>query len=368
MANMKVLIIAGGTGGHIFPGITIGQALIQHNIEVCWLGSKNGMETILVPEAGFCIDTVNITAFRKKRFLKKTFVLYNLFQSIYQACQIIHKRKPDIILAMGGFVSAPGGIAAKLMRKPLYVHEQNSIAGLTNTILAKIANAVFCAFPDSFPEVMRKKNPEKFILTGNPVREIIQKTKPKQQLHTPPRILVLGGSRGAKILNDIVPMAMDLLPEDLLPDIYHQSGEHTVLSYSEKMIQNRRVTVLPFIQNMAEIYTWADIIICRAGALTLSEICATGIPAVLIPYPYAVDDHQTKNASYLTKNQAAILIPQALLTPEKLAQVLIKLFSDQNYYINMANHSYLLHSAHATQKILEILLAKLKTQTTIKRE
>lgn len=343
----KILIMAGGTGGHVFPGIAIAKSLEKQGINIIWLGSVGGMETTLVSKAGISLQTLSITGFRGKSFFSKLKMPFILIQAIIQAYKILRKEKPDLVLGMGGFVAAPGGIAAKLLNIPLIIHEQNSISGWTNKILAKIAFRVFCAYPDTFSAS------SKIIITGNPVREDIQHIFSKNTLHQPPRLLILGGSRGAKILNDIVPEAIKLLPENLRPDIHHQTGQSSCANYDD--IQNISVNIQSFIDDIAKIYDWADLVICRAGALTLAEITAVGLPAILVPYPYAVDDHQTANARYLEKYNAAILCSQADLTPEKLSKLLIEIFNHPEKYVSMAKASKNLNTQNNTQKIVELI-------------
>jgi len=341
----KVLIMAGGTGGHVFPGIALGKALQQKNIEVLWLGSTNGMETQLVPKSGFELFTLDISGFRGKKFLHQLLLPLHLIQAIFKACKILKKIKPDIVIGMGGFAAGPGGIAAKFLNIPLYIHEQNSIAGLTNKILAKFAKKVFCAFPNTFPAS------NKVIVTGNPVREELQQLSPKEKPHSPARIFVFGGSRGAKAINEMVPKALDLLSQQLPIEIIHQTGQNNSAAY-----QSPARTML-FIDNMAEIYQWTDVVICRSGALTLAEITAIGIPAILIPFPYAVDDHQTANARYLEKNHGAIVIPQATLSSEKLAADLKALLIDLASYAAMAKASRALGNPNALSTLIHQLLA-----------
>lgn len=344
--------MAGGTGGHVFPGIAIAKALQQKGIDVVWLGSVGGMENTLVPKANLNIPvrTLSITGFRGKSFLSQLKAPYLLIQAIIQAYKIFKKEKPDLVLGMGGFVAGPGGIAAKLLNIPLIIHEQNSIAGWTNKILSKIAFRVFCAFPHTF------SNSSKIIITGNPVRQDIQDVSPKNNLHKPPRLLILGGSRGAKILNDIVPEAVKLLPENLCLEIYHQTGQASSASYGDIQNKGNIITTQPFIDDMAKIYDWADLVICRAGALTLAELVSIGLPAVLIPYPYAVDDHQTINAKYLETNHAAILLSQADVTSESLSKILIEIFNNPEKYNAMAKASKRLDVGDSTQKIVEIIV------------
>ena len=339
---MKVLIMAGGTGGHIFPGIALAQVFQAHNIDVNWLGNKNSMEAKLVPQNNIPFYSITINALRGKSIIQKLKFPFNLLKAIFQSQKIIKQIKPDLIISMGGYVAGPGGLAAKLSRIPLVIHEQNSIAGMTNKFLAKFATKTFTGFPDTLPHS---------IFVGNPVRAEIENipaktTNPSAKIN----LLIIGGSRGAKIFNDIIPEAVKLLPQDIIPNIFHQTGENYSADY-----KNIPAETSEFINNMAEKYIWADLIICRAGALTLAEITNVGIPAILIPYPHAVDDHQTKNAEYLAKNNAAVLLPQAELNPEKLTELLKDLIVNSDKRLTMAKNSRALRKEKSAEKIVELL-------------
>ncbi len=356
----KIMVMAGGTGGHIFPGIAIGKACLVKNpdMEILWLGSFNHMEMNIIPEqTSFQLFLLNISGFRKKSFLKKCALPFYLLYSIIQALKILNKEKPDAVIGMGGFVCGPGALAAKLLNIPIYLHEQNSIPGMTNKILSKMAKKVFCGFPDAFkkkisPSDARLDN--KYIFTGNPIRKDILDLPAKTQLHQPIRVLIVGGSRGAQIFNEIMPQSITFIPNNFELDVVHQTGEQSHANYSSN-IPHISIQTTDFISDMAQLYNWADIIICRAGALTLAEITAVGIPAILIPYPYAVDDHQTKNAEYLVKNHAAYLLKQSELTPEKISDHLVSLF-DEKKYLEMANASRALRCDKAVEIILEHLI------------
>jgi UDP-N-acetylglucosamine--N-acetylmuramyl-(pentapeptide) pyrophosphoryl-undecaprenol N-acetylglucosamine transferase len=344
----KIVIMAGGTGGHVFPGLAIANALKEKNITVHWLGSKGGMETSLVPQHGISLHTLSIKGLRGKSFFQQLLMPFRLLFAICQAFRYLKQEKPDVVLGMGGFVAGPGGIAAKLLGIPLIIHEQNSIAGMTNRWLAKIATKVLCAFPNTFSDSI------KIIVTGNPVREAIEKityVTHREPLH----LLILGGSRGAQALNEIVPQAIAMLPEHLRPSICHQTGqaqhELTKINYQKHHITAEVVT---FIDDIAARYQLADLVVCRAGALTLAEITAVGLPSILIPYPHAVDDHQTSNARHLEKNGAAFLLPQADLTAKKLSELLQDLLTHQEKRLAMANAAKLLRHENAVEKIVTI--------------
>jgi UDP-N-acetylglucosamine--N-acetylmuramyl-(pentapeptide) pyrophosphoryl-undecaprenol N-acetylglucosamine transferase len=340
----KVLIMAGGTGGHIFPGIALANAFKQKNIEVFWLGNQNSMESTLIPQHNIPFYSISISPLRGKSLIQKLKFPFNLLRAVFQAKRIITQLKPDIIISMGGYVAGPGGLAAKLCGIPLVIHEQNSIAGMTNKFLAKFASCILTGFPDVFKAGQ---------FVGNPVRAEIEKIPAKSLLPCEEmNIFVVGGSRGAKILNDIVPEAIKLLPQEIKLNIFHQTGENGSAYYALTSAQ-----VSPFITNMAEKYHWADIIICRAGALTIAEITSIGIPAILIPYPYAVDDHQTTNANYLVQHNAAVLLHQSELTPQKLSETLSDLISDDNKRLAMAKASRELRKEKVAEKIVDLILS-----------
>ncbi len=349
----KVLIMAGGTGGHIFPGLAVANLLRQENIEVHWLGTEKGLEARLVPAADFPLHYISIAGLRGKGL--KTLLLgpFRLGQAILQAVKIIHHIKPDVVIGMGGFVSGPGGIASWLLRRPLIIHEQNAKAGLTNKYLAKIASKVLEGFPDTF---IQRRN---IVTTGNPVRtEIAAIPAPENRLKIPNKplhLLALGGSLGAAAINELLPRALAQLPVNDRPLVYHQTGEkHAEITQKAYHDAGVEAVVTPFIANMSEAYTWADIVLCRAGASTIAELCAAGLASILIPYPYAVDDHQTANAKYLVKHNAAVLIQQAVLTEAALVNVLNELSTAPAQRAAMGQAAYELRQLDATQKVFEI--------------
>lgn len=339
---MKVLIMAGGTGGHVFPGIALAHAFKAKNIEVNWLGNQNNMESKLVPAHNIPFYSIAINPLRGKGLVQTLKFPLNLLTAIFQARKIIKQIKPDFIISMGGYVAGPGGLAAKLCNTPLIIHEQNSIAGMTNKFLAKFATKIFTGFPNTLPNS---------IFTGNPVRADIENIIKTPNTSSKLNLLIIGGSRGAKALNDVVPEAIKLLPDDIRPNIFHQTGENGAANYG-----HIRAEVSPFINNIAEKYNWADLIICRSGALTLAEITSVGIPAILVPYPHAVDDHQTKNAMYLVEHDAALLLPQSDLTPKKLAELLNYLISNDYKRSAMAKASRELRKEKVAEKIVDMLM------------
>ncbi len=346
--------MAGGTGGHVIPGIAVAQALRQQGHSVFWMGTPSGIEAKLVPEQQITFYSIEIKSLRGKSLIRKLFMPYLLLKAIWQARIILLKLKPDAVISMGGFVAGPGGIAAWLLGINLYVHEQNAIAGLTNRVLAKFAKKVFIAFPNTQKLAIA---PDKIIQTGNPVRaDIMAIAAPGMRTigsHPRLRILVLGGSLGAKAINQTVPKALALLPHDKKPEVWHQTGEAHLTEAKQYYLDNKiEANVVPYIHDMAKAYQFADIVICRAGALTVSELAAAGIASILIPFPHAVDDHQTANAQFLTKTGAAILVSQHSLTPEYLAALILKYIDHPETCLEMAMRARALAKNNATAQVV----------------
>lgn len=347
----RVLIMAGGTGGHIFPGIAIAKKLQEEGIDVNWLGTPSGAEAKWVPEAGIPIHFIDIKGFRGKGLMDQFLAPWRILVALFQAFRVIHQVKPDVVIGMGGFVSGPGGLASWILGKKLVIHEQNAKAGSTNKILAKLANRILEAFPNTF------KQRRNVYTVGNPVRaEILSIPSPDQRFNHPEpnkRLLVLGGSLGAQAINSILPKALAKLPEAIRPLILHQTGEKhfedTQKAYESAGVQAK---IVPFIVEMDKAYSWADVVLCRAGALTIAELCAVGLGAILVPFPYAIDDHQTANAQFMAKQQAAIVVQQAALTVEMLAEMLEKLVGSNEECIKMAKAAYSLREPQATEKIM----------------
>ena len=312
------MIMAGGTGGHVFPGLAVADYLREAGWRVVWLGAKTGMEATLVPKRGYDMAWVSFSGLRGKGPLAFLLLPLRLLVAFWQSARAIFAHRPDVVLGMGGYISFPGGMMAALFGKPLVVHEQNAIPGLANKVLAGVADRVLCAFPGALKGAT---------LTGNPVRrEIAAIAAPEKRYAErsgPLRILVIGGSLGAKALNDIVPRALSHVPGGGRPIVTHQSGAQHVESlrqaYSAAGVQ---AAAAAFIEDMAAAYAEADLVVCRAGATTVAEIAAAGVASVLVPYPHAVDDHQTANARFLADAGAAVLVPQSELSAERLAEVL----------------------------------------------
>jgi UDP-N-acetylglucosamine--N-acetylmuramyl-(pentapeptide) pyrophosphoryl-undecaprenol N-acetylglucosamine transferase len=314
-----ILIMAGGTGGHIFPALAVADELRDQGWRIVWLGSKAGMESTLVPQHGFEIAWVRFSGLRGKGLLRTVLLPVNLLVALWQSARAIFRVRPDVVLGMGGYISFPGGMMAAALARPLVLHEQNSVAGLANKVLARVADRVLVAFPNALKNAA---------WTGNPVRRDITHLPPPDQRFRNRagnlKVLVVGGSLGAQALNDAVPRALALIPESLRPDVTHQAGEKH-LAALERAYREAGVsaTTVAFIRDMSDAYAAADVVICRAGALTVSELAAAGIASVLVPFPSAVDDHQTFNARYLADRSAAVLLPQPELTPRKLADLLL---------------------------------------------
>lgn len=314
------LLMAGGTGGHIFPALAVAQSLKQQGHQVVWLGSKDSMEERLVPQHGITLETIAMKGVRGNGLKRKLMLPFTLWQTVQAAKDIIQRHRIDAVIGFGGFVTFPGGMAAKFLGVPIVIHEQNAVAGLSNKVLAKWAARVLYAFPKAFEQY-----PDG--LVGNPVRaEIAQLPEPKQRFAERSgslNVLVVGGSLGAQVLNEIVPQALAMLPETQRPHVTHQSGRNKLDALKQAYAQaNVQAQCIEFVDDMVSAYRDADIVICRAGALTIAELTAAGVGALLVPYPHAVDDHQTANARFMVSAQAGLLLPQSELTAAKLAEVL----------------------------------------------
>lgn len=348
--------MAGGTGGHIFPALAIAHQLRAQGVVVTWLGTRRGMEAQLVTAADFPISYVKVSGLRGKGMLGWLMAPFKLSLAVIQVIRIYFVVRPSVVVGFGGFVTGPGGLAAWLLRKPLVIHEQNAIPGFTNRVLSHMANTVLEAFSGSFPQTTRA------IHTGNPVRgEIAALAEPAKRIcqHPGPlHILLIGGSLGAQALNQVLPKALATLPAGDRPAVWHQAGadklRETKACYASLQVEAR---VTAFIDDMAEAYAWADLVICRAGALTLAELCAAGLGSILVPYPYAVDDHQTHNAQQLVKAGAAILVPQSLLSAEKLSVVLMDVIDKGcEHIIRMAQAARGLSMPNASKQVADLCL------------
>ena len=352
----NVMILAGGTGGHIFPGLAVAQALREQGADVTWLGADGGMETRLVPPHGIAIDTIAVKGLRGKGVATLLGAPLRVLRAVRDAARVLRLRKPDAVVSFGGFAAGPGGIAARIAGIPLLVHEQNRAAGLTNKVLAKFARQVMVGFPQTFVGE---------VLVGNPVRAQIAQVAPPAQRDFAHggalRLLVLGGSQGARALNNAVPQAIAAL--GLPVDVLHQAGEKMLdearSAYAGAGVEAR---VEPFIADMAAAYAWADLVVCRAGALTLAELCAVGVGSVLVPFPQAVDDHQTRNAEYLVERGAALLLKQDDALAARLGDVLAELTGDPGKRRAMADAARALARPDAAQRVADAVLATIRKE------
>ena len=310
----RILIMAGGTGGHVFPALAVARLLREQGWQVSWLGTKKGMESRIVPENGIDIDWISVSGLRGKGLTAKLKAPLMLLDACRQVAGVLRRHRPDVVLGMGGFVAGPGGLMAKMFRVPLVIHEQNRVPGTTNRLLARLANVVLEAFPGSF------NGPVAALCTGNPLREELLNIGQEPRPHSDDnlRVLVVGGSQGAQVLNEVVPEA---LAQVTSVKVRHQTGKAMLGQVRENYRQlGVEADVEAFIEDMAIMYRWADLIICRAGAMTVSEVAAAGLPAILVPFALAIDDHQTANANYLVDAGAGVMIPQRELGSGMLAR------------------------------------------------
>jgi UDP-N-acetylglucosamine--N-acetylmuramyl-(pentapeptide) pyrophosphoryl-undecaprenol N-acetylglucosamine transferase len=351
-----ILIMAGGTGGHVFPALALARLLREKSLEVVWLGTERGLESRLIPREGIALERLSVGGLRGKGALTWLAAPLRLTVALLQALSVMRRHRPVVVVGLGGFVTGPGGVAAWLTRRPLVIHEQNAIAGFTNRCLAHLARQVLEAFPGSFGRDVQAR------VIGNPVRRDITEVAPPGMRFAgrvgPVRLLVFGGSQGAARLNAVVPFALARLAGALAFEVRHQSGERWLTagraSYAQAGV---RADVRAFIDDMAEAYGWADLVVCRAGALTVSELAAAGVGAVLVPFPGAVDDHQAHNAQYLVRAGAAVVIADRELTAERLAAELARLCAGRGKLLAMAERARTLAKPQATDELAASCLA-----------
>jgi UDP-N-acetylglucosamine--N-acetylmuramyl-(pentapeptide) pyrophosphoryl-undecaprenol N-acetylglucosamine transferase len=346
-----ILIMAGGTGGHVMPGLAVAAEMQRREWDVVWLGNPNGMEAELVAKRGIPLEPVSVAAARGKSLQQLALLPFRLIRSFWQSLQALRRVRPAVVLGMGGYVAFPGGMMARMLNRPLVIHEQNSIAGLTNKILARLADTVMVAFPDTL---------KRAVWTGNPVRgDLLSLAAPAERFKErtgPLQVLVVGGSLGAQALNAAVPRALSLLPKAERPYVTHQSGKAHLESLEKEYRQaGVEANLVDFIEDMAGQYARADLVICRAGAMTVSELAAAGVASVLVPFPFAVDDHQTSNAKYLSEHGAGVLIDQASFTPDRLTTLLRSL--DRPALLLMAEKARKLAKPLATQAVADACVA-----------
>ncbi|HSG58163.1 MAG TPA: undecaprenyldiphospho-muramoylpentapeptide beta-N-acetylglucosaminyltransferase [Woeseiaceae bacterium] len=354
-AHRPILVMAGGTGGHVYPALAVANALRERSRSVVWLGTHRGLESRVVPAAGIDIEWVSVKGLRRKGAAALLVAPFQLAWALLQSLGVILRRRPAAVLGMGGFVSGPGGLAACLTLRPLLIHEQNAVAGLTNRLLARLARVVLQAFPGSFNSRVVAET------VGNPVRADIAAVPPPAERYAAHegrlRLLVLGGSQGALALNETVPAALALLAEGERPLVRHQCGEATLeLTRQAYARHELDAGVVPFIEDMAGAYEWADLVVCRSGALTVAELCAVGLPALFVPYPAAVDDHQRANARPMADAGAAVIIDQSMLTPEVLATQLREWLADRGDLQQRAEQARSLARPDALARITELCL------------
>ena len=346
MTQKCALVMAGGTGGHIFPGLAVAEALRDAGWRVHWLGAPDSMESQLVPPRGFTFEAVAFGGVRGKGLATLAFLPFKLLRAFWQSLQVVRRVKPNVVLGLGGYITFPGGMMASLWSKPLVLHEQNSVAGLANKVLAQLADRVFTAFPGVFKTGQ---------WVGNPLRRAFtEQDAPAERFagrSGPLRVLVVGGSLGAKALNDVVPQALALMPEATRPQVTHQSGAKQIdalrANYEAAGVQ---AELTPFIDDTASAFAQADLVICRAGASTVTELAAVGVAALFVPFPFAVDDHQTTNAQFLVASGGGWLVPQAELTPQNLAERLTDL--SRNTLQDVAQKAHAQRRTNATREVV----------------
>ena len=350
--SCRVMIMAGGTGGHVFPALAVADQLRAANVTVAWLGTQRGIESDLVPAAGIALSCIDIEGIRGRGISALLKAPLLLWRSIRQAWTVLSDFQPQVVLGMGGFASGPGAVAARLKGIPIVIHEQNSVAGTTNKLVSRIARRVMQGFPGALA------NGE---WCGNPVRpEIANLAAPEQRLtgrDGVPRLLVLGGSRGALAINKMLPAALALIAPDQRPQVRHQTGKlHCAETQALYAAADVRAEVVPFIEQMDEAYGWADFAICRAGALTVAELTSAGLGALLIPFPFAIDDHQTVNGQLLVEQGAALMIAQSDLTAALLAEQITATCIDSERRLRMAVNARKLARAGAAERVAEVCL------------
>ena len=355
MSARPILIMAGGTGGHVYPALALARLLRRRSQPVVWLGTRRGLEARVIPAEQIPIEWLSVGGLRGKGWLTLLAAPFRLSLALWQALQVMRRHRPLAVVGLGGFVTGPGGVAAWLSRRPLIIHEQNAVAGFTNRCLSHLADEVLEAFPDSFNRAVRATT------IGNPVREDIASAATPQVRfagrHGAINVLVFGGSQGAVRLNTVVPLALAQLGGGVAVNVRHQAGarwhEAAAQNYAKSGV---RAEVTAFIEDMAEAYGWADLVICRSGALTVCELAAVGVASILVPFPAAVDDHQTVNAAYLVDHGAALLIADRDLTPQRLCESLRKLCVDRVPLLEMAMKARDLAQPHAAEDLAQACL------------
>ncbi|MSR13107.1 MAG: undecaprenyldiphospho-muramoylpentapeptide beta-N-acetylglucosaminyltransferase [Gammaproteobacteria bacterium] len=333
MTARSILIVAGGTGGHIYPALAVAERLKNLNIGIYWLGSQHGIEGRIVPQHGFELSKIKVLALRGHGWRRWVVAPWTLAYATIQAIATMLRIRPGVVLGMGGFVSGPGGLAAWLCRVPLIIHEQNAVAGLTNRLIKHLATRVLAGYPQSF------RSGSSAVVTGNPVRDSIATLPPPTSRSRDMNclnVLVIGGSLGARRLNEVLPAALRLMPNQPRIQVWHQTGDSDLVATRAAYSEYREARVDDYIEDIAAAYGWADVVVCRAGAITVAELAASGVPSILIPFPHAVDDHQAANAAFLVDRGAAVMIRESELSAERLTRLLIELNSDRTRLLQMA--------------------------------
>jgi len=355
MSAAPVLIAAGGTGGHVFPALAVAEALNATAVPVVWLGTRAGLEARAVPAAGIEIEWLSVGGLRGKGWRTRLAAPLVLARACWQALRVLRRRRPRALLGMGGFVSGPGGLMARLAGCPLVVHEQNAVAGLTNRVLARFAARVLEAVPGTFPTALGARH------TGNPVRAAIAAIAPPEERFAgrtgAPRLLVLGGSQGARALNERLPRALARLPAGTRPEVRHQCGpRHLETARAAYAQAGVAAEVEPFIDDMAAAYAWADLVVGRAGAMSVAELAAAGVGALLVPFPHAVDDHQTRNARWLVEAGAAVVVQEHELDEVRLARELADVLGDRAALVERARRARALARPDAARAVAQAVL------------
>ena len=348
MTKPSILVMAGGTGGHIFPGLAVAEYLRICGWNVSWLGNQSGMEYRLVKSCNFPFEAVEFGGLRGKGIKAKLMLPINLARACHQSWKIMRRLKPNVVLGMGGYITFPGGLISKLLKRPLVLHEANSVAGSANRALAKIAMRTLTGFPNAM------ENAE---WVGNPIRQefddIAAPAERYEQRQGPLSLLVVGGSLGAAALNENIPAALALIPLEQRPTVIHQAGDKHLLDLQKRYADlGVLADIRPFIEDMPTAYAQADLVICRSGAMTVSELAACGVASCLIPFPHAIDDHQTANAQFLSDADAAVFLPQKNLNPQDLALMIQNL--TRTDLKEMAVRAHALSKPHATQRVAEV--------------
>ena len=351
----RLLVMAGGTGGHVYPGLAVAEQLQKQGWDIQWLGTAQRMEAQIVPQHGIPLHFIQIQGLRGNGIKRLLLAPFQILRAIWQSLKIVKQLQPDVVIGLGGYASGPGGVAARLLGKPLVLHEQNAVAGMTNRYLAKIASRVLTAFPNT----RLSANSE---VVGNPVRQkICPAVRDEMATDAALRLLVVGGSLGAQVLNQVVPQALAGMPGI---QVWHQTGKNnqqaTLAAYQANAVSEARVDA--FIDDMASAYQWADLVICRAGALTVSELAAAGKPSLLVPYPHAVDDHQTGNARYLTERGAGVLLAQSEFTVARLQAELAQLTSNPEQLKQMAGKARQAAQTGAAERVAEVCIELSKSK------